>query len=52
MNATSTMNDESVVRSLKRPRKYDWVLVKGFSLSYHNKETALFAVDPYYGNLI
>ena len=30
-----------------------WVLeVKGFSLSYHNKETLLFTIDPYYGNLI
>ena len=28
-----------------------WVLVKGFNLSYHNKETILFTTDPYYGNL-
>ena len=26
-------------------------LVKGFNLSHHNKETRLFAIDPYYGNL-
>ena len=29
----------------------DWVLVKGFNLSYHNKETILFTIDPHYGNL-
>ena len=29
----------------------DWVLVKGFSLSYHNKETMLFTLDPHYGTL-
>ena len=28
-----------------------WVLVTGFHLSYHNKDTILFAIDPYYGNL-
>ena len=28
-----------------------WVLVKGFNLSYHDKETILFTIDPYYGNL-
>ena len=28
-----------------------WVLVKGFNLSYDNKETALFTMDPYFGNL-
>ena len=28
-----------------------WVLVKGFHLSYHKKETVLFTIDPYYGNL-
>ena len=28
-----------------------WVLVKECSLlSYHNKETMLFTIDPYYGN--
>ena len=27
------------------------VLVKGFNKSYHNKETMLFTIDPYYGNL-
>ena len=26
-----------------------WVLVKGFSLSYHFKETFVFTIDPYYG---
>ena len=29
----------------------NWVLVKGFNLSYYNKETILFTIDPYYGNL-
>ena len=28
-----------------------WVLVRGFNLSYHKKETILFTIDPYYGNL-
>ena len=28
-----------------------WVLVKGFNLRYHIKETKLFTIDPYYGNL-
>ena len=28
-----------------------WVLVRGFNLSYHNKDTILFTVDPHYGNL-
>ena len=28
-----------------------WVLVKGFNLSYQNKETILFTIDPHYGNL-
>ena len=28
-----------------------WVLAKGFNLSYHNKETILLTIDPYYGNL-
>ena len=23
-----------------------WALVKGFTLSYHNKETILFTIDP------
>ena len=27
------------------------VLVRGFNLSYHNKETALFTTHPCYGNL-
>ena len=26
-------------------------LVKGFTLSYHDKETVLLNIDPYYGNL-
>ena len=28
-----------------------WVLVRGFNLSYHSKETVLFTIDPHYGNL-
>ena len=28
-----------------------WVLVKGINLSYQNKETILFTMDPYYGSL-
>ena len=28
-----------------------WALVKGFNLSYHNKEAILFTIDPHYGNL-
>ena len=28
-----------------------WVLVKGFNLSYHSKETLSSTIDPYYGNL-
>ena len=28
------------------------VLVKGLNLSYHNKETILFTIDPEYGNLV
>ena len=28
----------------------NWVLVTGFNLSYDNKETLLFTVDPYYSN--
>ena len=28
-----------------------WLLVKGFNLHDHNKETILFTIDPYYGNL-
>ena len=30
---------------------HDWVLVYGLNLSYRNKETILFTIDPYYGNL-
>ena len=30
------------------PRLESSVLVKGFNLSYHNKETMFFAIDPYY----
>ena len=26
-------------------------LVIGFYVSYHDKETILFAIDPYFGNL-
>ena len=29
----------------------DWALVRGFNLNYHNKETILFTIDLYYGNL-
>ena len=32
------------------PESY-WVIVKGFNLSYHSKETLLSTIDPYYGNL-
>ena len=28
-----------------------WFLVKEFTVSYHKKETILFALDPIYGNL-
>ena len=28
-----------------------WVLVRGFYLSYHDRETMLFAIDPHSGNL-
>ena len=35
---------------LRGPETLNWVLVKGFSLSYHNNETTLFTKDPYYGN--
>ena len=28
-----------------------WVVLKGFSLNYHDMETILFAIDPYYDNL-
>ena len=28
----------------------NWILLKGLKLSYHNKETILFSVAPYYGN--
>ena len=27
----------------------DWVLAKGFCLSYHSTETMLVSVDPYHG---
>ena len=29
----------------------NWALVRGFSLSYHNRETLLLTIDPYCGNL-
>ena len=29
-----------------------WVLVTGSNLSYHNKETLLFTLDPYYGIMV
>ena len=31
--------------------RYYWVLVEGFSLSYHNKESIFRTMDPYYGKL-
>ena len=27
------------------------LLVKGFNLSYHKKETIVFTIDPYFGNV-
>ena len=42
--------DNSRLRSRSCSRLV-WVLVKGFSLSYHNKETILFTIDPHYGSL-
>ena len=33
------------------PMNNIWVLAKGFHLSYHNKETILFTISPYYDNL-
>ena len=33
------------------PWRLYWVLVRGFVLSYHKKETVLFTRDPHYGNL-
>ena len=32
-------------------RVYRAYRVRGFNLSYHNKETILFTIDPQYGNL-
>ena len=29
---------------------YRGVLVRGVDLSYHNKESILFTIDPHYGN--
>ena len=29
---------------------FNWVLVKGFNLSYYNQETILFTIDPDYGS--
>ena len=29
----------------------NWVLVSEFGLSYHTKETIVFTIDPYFGNL-
>ena len=34
------------------PRMATWVLVKGFNLSYNDKDTILFTMDPDYGNLM
>ena len=33
------------------PLNFDWVLAKGFNLSYPDKETLLFTIDPCYGTL-
>ena len=30
---------------------HTWVLVQEFELRYHNKETLVFTIGPYYGNL-
>ena len=35
----------------RRASVASWVLVEEFNLSYHNKETILCTIDPYYGNL-
>ena len=46
------LQHSSVARAfLRRPDALNWVLVKGFNFSYHNKETILFTFDSYYGNL-
>ena len=29
-----------------------WVLVRGFNLNHHNKETIVYTIDPHYGTLI
>ena len=34
----------------RRFEKPDWVLVKGFYINYHNKETLLHIKDPYCGH--
>ena len=38
-----------IVRKEMRVELY-WVLVKGFNLSYHTKETILFTIGPHCGN--
>ena len=30
---------------------FSWALVRGFSLSFYSKETILFTIEPYYGDL-
>ena len=30
---------------------FSWALFTGFSLSFYSKETILFTIEPYYGNL-
>ena len=38
-------------RTGSRKMEPTWVLVKEVKISYHNKETMLSTIDPYYGNL-
>ena len=38
-------------QSNRRLQRASWVRVKELNLSYHNEETILFTIDPYYGNL-
>ena len=39
------------LRAVRCPQD-NWILVKGFDLGYHNKETIVFTIAPYYGNFI
>ena len=38
-------------RILVNPKPYCWVVVRAFTLRYHNEETILFTIVPHYGNL-